>query len=70
MFRKAGNIINLHDIVISFTLFHILNIDINVVKMLINNNDANGLVRYWGIRYSLMLSMIWQKERRQLKNIP
>ena len=70
MFRKAGNIINLHDIVISFTLFHILNIDINFVKMLINNNDANGLVRYWGIRYSLMLSMIWQKERRQLKNIP
>ena len=36
--------------------------------MLINNNDANGLVRYQGIRYSLMLSMIWQKEGlRQLQ---
>ena len=39
--------------------------------MPINNNNANGFVRYWGIRYSLMLSMIWQKEgRRQLKSKP
>ena len=39
--------------------------------MLINNNDANGLVIYWGIRYSLMLSIIWQKEGwRQLKIYP
>ena len=67
-FRKAHNIINLHDIVISFNLFHILNLDVNHIKMLINNNDANGLVRYWGIRYSLMLSIIWQKEGwRELK---
>ena len=36
--------------------------------MLINNNNANGLVRYCGIIYSLMLSMILQKEGwRQLK---
>ena len=62
-FRKAVTIINLHSIVISFKLFHILNIDVNHFKMLIHNNDANGLVRYWGIRYSLMPSMIWQKER-------
>ena len=39
--------------------------------MLIDNNDVNGLVRYLGIRYSLMLSMIWQKEGwRQLKKLP
>ena len=57
-FRKAVSIINLYAIVISFNLFHILNIDVNHIKMLINNNNANGLVRYWGIRYSLMLSMI------------
>ena len=37
--------------------------------MLINNNDANGLVTYWEIRLSLMLSMIWQKEGwKQFKN--
>ena len=36
--------------------------------MLINNNNVNGLERYWGIRYSLMLSMIWQKRGwRQLE---
>ena len=61
-FRKAVSIINLYAIVISFNLYikyiHILNIDVNHIKMLINNNNANGLVRYWGIRYSLMLSMI------------
>ena len=67
-FRKAVSIINLYAILISFNLFHILNIDVNHIKMLINNNDANGLVRYRGIRYSLMLSIIWQKEGwRQLK---
>ena len=33
-FRKADNIINLHDIVISFNLFHILNIDVNHIKIL------------------------------------
>ena len=67
-FRKAVSIINLHAIVISFNLFHILNIDVNHIKMLINNNDADGLIRYWGIRYSLMKSMIWQKEGwRQFK---
>ena len=37
--------------------------------MLINNNDANGLVRYQEIRYSLMLSMIWQKEGRTVKKV-
>ena len=70
-FRKAVSIINLYAIVISFNLFHILNIDVNHMKMFINNNNANGLVRYFGIRYSLMLSIIWQKEWwRQLKSIP
>ena len=39
-------------IVIYCNLFHILNIDVNHIKMLINNNDANELVRYWGIRIS------------------
>ena len=39
--------------------------------MHIHNNDANGLVRYCGIKYSLMQSMIWQKDGwRQLKKIP
>ena len=58
-FRKSDDIINLHDIVLSFNLFHILNIEVNHIKMLINNNDTDGLVKYWGIRYSLMMSMIW-----------
>ena len=48
-FKKAVSIINLYAIVISFNLFHILNIYVNHIKMLINNNDANGLVRYRGI---------------------
>ena len=61
-FRKAVSIINLYAIVISFNFFLILNIDVNHIKMRINNNNANGLVRYCGIRYSLMLSMIWRKE--------
>ena len=61
-FRKAVGIINLYAIVISFNSFHILNIDVNHIKMLINNNDANGSIRYRGIRYALMLSMIWQEE--------
>ena len=33
-------------------------INLYAIKMLINNNNANGLVRYCGIRHSLMLSMI------------
>ena len=38
--------------------------------MLINNNNAKGLVRYCEIRYSLSLSMIWQKERwRRVKKV-
>ena len=37
--------------------------------MLINNNNANVLVRYQEIRYSLMLSMIWQKEVRTVKKV-
>ena len=45
-FRKAVSMINMHAIVISFNLFHILNIYVNHIKMLINNNDANGLVSY------------------------
>ena len=58
----------MYAIVIFKNVFHILNIDVNHIKMLINNNNANRLVRYCGIRYSLMLSMIWQKEGwRQLK---
>ena len=39
-FRIADSIINLHDIVISFNLFHILNIDVNHFNIIINNNDA------------------------------
>ena len=42
-FRKTDSIINLHAIVILKNVFHILNIDVNHIKMLINNNDANGL---------------------------
>ena len=62
-FRKAVSIINLYAIVIFKNLFHILNIDINYIKMLINDNNAHGLVRY-----SLIMSMIWQKEGlRQLR---
>ena len=44
-FKRVDRIINLHDIIISFNLFHILNIDVNHIKMLINNNDASGLGR-------------------------
>ena len=63
-FRKADNIINLHDIVILkiyFTYYIDIiiyyYIDVNPIKMLINNNDANVLVIY-----SLMLLIIWRKE--------
>ena len=35
IFRNADRILNLHDIVIYFNLFHILNIDVNHNKMLI-----------------------------------
>ena len=44
-FKRVDRIINLHDIIISFNLFHILNIDVNHIKMLINNNDASGFGR-------------------------
>ena len=44
-FRSNDSIINLHDIVISFKLFHILNIDVNHIKIFMNNYDVNGLVR-------------------------
>ena len=44
-FKRIDRIINQHDIIISFNLFHILNIDVNHIKMLINNNDASGLGR-------------------------
>ena len=56
-FRKADNIINLHDIVILKMYFTYYYIDVNPIKMLINNNDANVLVIY-----SLMLLIIWRKE--------
>ena len=46
-FRKVVSIINLYGIVILKNLFHILNIGVNHIKMLINNNNANGLVIYW-----------------------
>ena len=42
-FRKADSIINLRDIVTSFNLFHILNIYVNHIKMIINNNVV-GLI--------------------------
>ena len=57
-FRKAVSIINLYAIVISFNLFHILNIDVNHIKMLINNNDANGLVRYREYDIHLLIHII------------
>ena len=50
IYRNADRIINTHDILISFYSFHILNIDVNHIKIMyiimmkINQYD-------WGINY-------------------